>query len=368
MKRKVSSGVGEEHPAATSISRREFLKRSAYVAGGLATVQFMSAACAPSPTPSPTVAPVATKAATGEVVWYSTAPQDLLTALAKAFNASHPGLTLTTLYNERSTGVQLVEAEFQAGKPRGSLIMLASAQVLFEWRDKGILQEYHSPEESAYLEGFKEPGWWIGARVLDMALAYNTNLVPEEPKGWDIIADPKYKGKVCFVDAAGLVGPPILWYKLLKEKYGPAFFTKVAANAPKLFSASGQVIDSLVNGEAALGPVLGYQPLAALQKNAKAPIKMVWLAPTPVDYAPIAILKKAPNPEGARVVYDWLVSKDGQQLIADVNRTFSGRADVVLDPLRPKLNTLTWKVGDLKGAAAEAAELQAQWKKDFNRE
>lgn len=312
-------------------------------------------------------APGVPKGLSGEVVWYSTAPQTALDAVAKRFNEAHPGLTMKSLFNRAPELAQKVEAEAAAGKGVASIIMVPSPVILYTWRDKGVLMEYKSPEEKAYPDWFVESGWWIGARVLDVLLAYNTRLVTDLPKEWDVIADPKYKGKLSFPDAGTLGGPPLLWYKMLKEKYGPDFWPKVVANEPKIVEQTGQALDMVINGEAAFGEMYGYDILTALQKNASAPAKPVWLAPTPITYAANALLKGSPNPDAAKYAYDWLASKAGQQAIVDANNTLSARDDVDLGPTRVKLSQLTWAKYDIRAYAKEENDLKAEWKQVFKR-
>ncbi len=365
------------------ISRREFLRASMFLTAG--TLGWIASGCAPAvsmPAPAtvqpaaalPTLAatsavqvPTILKPPTGEVVWYSTAPQDVLDAVAKVFNSKYPGLTLRGLFQRGAELVPKIEAERAAGKLSASILMVPNPDVLYGWRDKGFLVEHHSPEEAAYPDWFKEPGWWIGARVLDEMIVYNTKLIPGQLSGWEVLADPKYKGQIALVDGAS-VTTSLLLYKTLKEKFGPDFWPKVVANQPSIFPGTAQVLDRVVNGESAMSENLGYQVLGALAKNPNAPIKPLWPSPTPVTYAANTILQGAPNPDGAKFVYDWIASKGGQQAIVDANQTLSARSDVDRGALGPKLNQLTWTPVDLKKFALDTPAMVAEWKKVFGRQ
>ena len=122
--------------------------------------------------------PTASKAS-GEVVFYATAPQNLLDAASKKFNETHPGIKLRSIYSRGPELAQKIEAEVAANKIVASLIMVPQPVILYDWRKRGMLMQYSSPEEKAYDDWFKEPGWWIGWRVLDVPLTFNTRLVQE---------------------------------------------------------------------------------------------------------------------------------------------------------------------------------------------
>lgn len=303
-----------------------------------------------------------------EIVWYGTAPQTVMDEVAAKFNETHDNIKLSSQFQRGPELGQKVEAEAAAGKGVACLIMHPIPSILHDFRDRGLLMEYHSPEEAAYPDWFVEPGWWIGIRVLDVPLVYNTNLVKEEPQSWEVLADPKYKGLLAFTDAGTIGGPPILTYKLLKEKYGEDFWPKVAANEPYIREQTGQVLEQLLNDEIAIGWIYGYNALTALRENPDAPIAMNWVDPTPLAAAYNTLLSGCPNPEEAKVVYDWLASQEGQQVIVDANRTLSARSDVDLGPGRVPFTDLKWIPVDLDELAAEEPALKEEWNKVFGRE
>jgi iron(III) transport system substrate-binding protein len=347
------------------MSRRGFFRTGA----GLLAVgasALASAGCGPTPTP-PTPEEEAAFA-TGKVLWYSSAPQSVLDETAKVFNDMHPTLTLHGLHSRGSELAQKVEAEVASGKTRASIVMLPNPSILYDWRDRAILLEHHSPEEAYFPDWFKEPGWWIGARVLDIQMICNTDLEPEPLTSWEALADPKYKGMLALTDGAAIT-TSVLLYKQLKAKYGPDFWPSVVENQPTIHSGTARLLDAVVSGEAILGDNLGYQPLLVLEKkNPDAPVRPTWPSPTPIMYAANAILSSAPNPEGAIEAYDWLASAEGQQALVNSNLCLSAREDVDRGELAPKFSEMTWEAYDYQEFAAEVEGLHAEWKEVFGRE
>jgi iron(III) transport system substrate-binding protein len=292
----------------------------------------------------------------------------MLDTAGKKFTETHPGMTLRGQYLRAPELVQKLDAEAAAGKPVASIVMVPNPVTLYQWRDAGQLLEHHSPEEKAYPDWFKEPGWWIATRVLDIPLVYNTKLISEEPKGWDAMADPKLKGKLAFNDPGTVGGPTLLHYKLLKERFGPDFWPKVVQNEPKFLEQTGQVLDAVVNGEAAMGTMYGYDVLGALAQNSSAPLKPLWPPPTTVGFSANVIMKNSPNPDAARIAFDWLASKEGIETQISVHPMLTARDDVDLGPNRVKLSKLDWKPFDIKAFAAEENALKTEWKGVFKRQ
>jgi iron(III) transport system substrate-binding protein len=302
----------------------------------------------------------------GEVVIYSSASQPTLDALSDAFNKSHQGITLRGLFGTGSALVPKIEAERRANKLQASLVMLPNPVPLVEWRDKGVLLKYTSPEEAAFPEWFKEPGWWIGIRVISGVRVHNRAGAPGIAPGWEALADPKYKGKVALTDGATISTAQLLYWQL-KDQFGADFWPAVARNKPTIYPGTAQLLDRVMNGGSVVGDNLDYQPLKVLAKNANASVGMEWSSPTPVTYSSCAILADGPNPEAAKVVFDWLASKEGQQLIVDTDMVISARSDVQPVKGGKTLKDLTWKQYDFKDFADRVPALGAEWQKTFNR-
>lgn len=359
---------------ARKYSRRDFVKLGALTSAGLACSTTGQSQSVPGVSPVSAASPAATiaapavlKGASGEVVWYATAPQATLDAVSKKFTETHPGMTMRGVFDAAPGLAQKLSAEVAAKKPIASIIMLPSPVILFDYRNRGLLMQYNSPEEKAYPKWFVESGWWIGARVLDVQLTFNTKLVSQTPNSWEVLTDPAYKGKLAFPDAGTLGGPPLLWYRMLKEKYGPGFWPKVVANQPRIVAQTGQAVDLCVNGEVALIEVYGYEVTTVLKTNPAAPIKGSWPSPTPLTYASNALLASSPNLDGAKVAFDWLAGKDGQQAIVDANGNLSARNDIVYPAGRIKTADLTWAEYDIKQFAVEETALKEEWKKVYQR-
>ena len=82
--------------------------------------------------------------------------------------------------------------------------------------------------------------------------------------------------------------------------------------------------------------------------------------------APISILRRGPNNEGAKVFFDWWLSKEGQETIADINGIYSPRSDVAPLPGKPPFESLKTMKIDLQDYSDAREALQKEYAEIFN--
>ena len=70
-------------------------------------------------------------------------------------------------------------------------------------------QEYKSPEAAFITDSFQcEDNRWTSFSALPLVIMYNTNVVTyrELPVGWNSLLEPRWKGRIAFVEKGGLSG------------------------------------------------------------------------------------------------------------------------------------------------------------------
>jgi len=183
-------------------------------------------------------------------------------------------------------------------------------------RDNRLLQ-YKSP-----MLKFVAPGWadkdsyYSGVRINLMGIAYNKHLgAPKAlPKTWWDLTDPKWKNRVgmpspllsgtAFVSVSGLAKSP---------KHGWPFFEKLRKNNVSCEPGNGAVETKLLSGQLAVAMLLEENVLKAISEGK--PLGFVYPSDGPIVIpASIAIMRTTKNPAAAKAVYDFFLSKDGQQL------------------------------------------------------
>jgi len=249
----------------------------------------------------------------------------------QAFTAKYPGVDATRGLYSAPTGRVLarVDAEVQARNLTFDVLHVASLAPYLAMARKGQLQAYRSPELAAYPPE-AATDQWATARIVGVIMAYNKNvLAPEKsPKAWVDLLRPELKGrKLIIQDSAA--GTAFNQMYLLEKRLGADFMRKWGAQQPVIVATSAQLIDMLVRGEALVGATVDH--FRAFEPDAvKAGIVGVYPSEgMPLALAPIAIFKDAPHPNAARLFVDYMLSEEGQNLLAiDIFGVYSMRKGV----------------------------------------
>jgi iron(III) transport system substrate-binding protein len=199
--------------------------------------------------------------------------------------------------------------------------------------DKKLLATYISPERSGiYPDLMDKRGYWTAWYVNGYVLGFNTKLVKKAdvPKTYEALLNPKWKGGQISVDTEafgmlqGLIGA---WGK---EK-AVNWFKRLAAMDPVPKRGNTERVQLAVAGEYPL--ILAYNQTIERMTQRKAPIDWVPLEPVVMQVNPAMLAAKAPHPNAGRLFMDFLLSKEGGEMLRSFQR-IPVRKDVEPDPPR----------------------------------
>ncbi|MFQ5903261.1 MAG: ABC transporter substrate-binding protein [Candidatus Binatia bacterium] len=278
----------------------------------------------------------------GSVTWYSTTSNSQLQKFMEGFNKKYPYIKLQWVRGKTHLLVNRMTAEAGAGKHLVDITNSGASgtQLLVQ---RGLLIPVESQIRDAYDPEFKDDkGYWVNMTVFLCPFAYNTDLVkPEEaPKSFADLLDPKWKGKMALDTRPNRFVPALLqeW----GEERSMDYFKKLAAQEPILVRGHTAAAQLLAAGQF---PIL-IEPFAYSTlrlKHQGAPIDIVWQKEfVPGSHgAPLAILKKAPHPHAALLLYEYVLSEEGQKIFVDVGRTPTRRG---LQPKFPEVKEISKRV------------------------
>jgi len=149
--------------------------------------------------------------------------------------------------------------------------------------------------------------------LLNYAILTNTQQVTTPIKSWKDILDPKWKGKI-LADDFRAIGGGSSYFSVTYEKLGREFHEKLAAQNVAFTRDMREAERRVARGEYAiyLPWLLNYLPsLKGLPVKAAIPEEGVVYLP----YAS-SILTKAPHPNAARLLIDFMLSDEGQAIYA----------------------------------------------------
>ena len=166
---------------------------------------------------------------------------------------------------------------------------------------------------------------YVPTRLTLYVLAYNTKLVPaaDVPKTYDDLLDPKWAGKV------GIETADVAWFaavsKAMGEQQGLSWFRKFAGTKPSLRSGHTLMAELVAAGEMSMAIDAHVQGVARLKEKG-APIEWKALQPAFGQPSSVGIAKRAPHPNAALLLADFILSREGQEIIKSRNRVPSSTA------------------------------------------
>lgn len=265
----------------------------------------------------------------GTVMLYSSMQEDQLIALKRGFEKKYPKVKLEYYFAGTSKVMTKIATEAQAGRVGADVIWVGDPADYVSFKELGILERYSSPEAAAIDPAYiDKDGYYTGARMMNMGIAYNTIFVrPEEaPKTWFDLLDAKWNDQIILTDP-GTSGTSKFWLNaiLSSEKYGPEFLQNLKDNGTYVESGTTATHNQLAAGAYRVGVCLDY--VTANLANEGSPIAFVFPEDTVSIFSPIGLVKDSTNQTNGMLLYDYILSKEGQEILV-ANNLISVRNDV----------------------------------------
>ena len=255
----------------------------------------------------------------GALVFYTSMTVDQAQKMLDAFKAKYPFLEPKML---RAVGERLltkIMTEVQSGRYEFDVVQSAETQAYF-LKKKNLLMKYVSPESKFLPKPLVDPeGYWAAVYIMPNVIAFNTQMVKrsEVPRTNEELLNPKWKGKI------GMDPTKPEWFawtlKQMGEEKGLAYMKKLAAQDLRYHPGLSLLTNLLASGEF---PLLlnDYLHTAEDIKRKGGPVD--WVAQNPVytKFQPIEIGAKAPHPNAAKLFVDFVLSVEGQKIIASFAR------------------------------------------------
>jgi iron(III) transport system substrate-binding protein len=149
----------------------------------------------------------------------------------------------------------------------------------------------------------------------------NSELVPmgQEPKSWEDLLDPKWRGKMAWSSGTNTGGPGLVGMALREwgEDKGMEFLRKLSQQqVASLPSSARQVLDQVIAGEYAIAPMSSVHH-AMYSSDKGAPVRWRPINPAVVSLISASIASNAPHPNAAKLYYEFILSEEGQTIFRD---------------------------------------------------
>lgn len=254
----------------------------------------------------------------GTVVLYTSGLGPTLQVIMSEFTKS-TGIKVDGLMVNSGPQRQRVGRSVQAKQVQVDVLINNDSPFLEELLKMGELQDLKNLPEKARFP--KE--WWKGPWPIvgsfSQVLLVNTKFVdPKSIKVWTDILDPKYRDKIVIITPAAGLGV-LTYYTNIIDSQGADFLKKLAAQNPTVVATSVEGSQLVAAGEKWIYTTnVAYNTVALKAKGA--PVEDVYPPPISVVPYPAVALKNGPNPNAARYMVNWLLTKEGQRAICGQQR------------------------------------------------
>jgi iron(III) transport system substrate-binding protein len=347
-------------------SRRDILKGSTALAVGAVFAEPVRAAAPPAEAITPALIEAAKKE--GKCSFYTAMDLQFAEKLGKEFEAKFPGIAVRVERSGAERVFTRIGQEYSSNVHAVDVVNTADQSHCIVWKRNGWLAPY-LPEEVVkhYDKQYYDPdGLEVTTRILVSPIAYNTDLVKKEdaPKSFADLLDPKWKGKMVkahpaysgtIMNSTFQVARDLGWEYLEKLAKQSILQVQSATDTPKKIALGERAV--MVDGA-------GY--LVIREKEAGKPVEVVYPTEgTPLATGPSAVFKAAPNPNAARLFFNWMHSREGQQILVDWARQYSPHKQTVEKPGVRKLSDIKLMKEDPEGVEKGAEEIKKRYAQIF---
>jgi iron(III) transport system substrate-binding protein len=256
----------------------------------------------------------------GQVVLYSALiVNQMLRPLTAGFTKKHQFLKMSYWRADSEELVPKISAEVRANNLFADLFEgSGGGEILVE---TGYTQPFHSPMLADYPKTYLDPkGHLAPTRLSYFSIAYNTKQVPPNkvPKTYADLLDPQWKGKMAWPYANTgrylfMINLRLAW----GEDRAMEYFKKLAEQKIINFASGSArtLVDRVIAGEWPIAlNIYAHHPLISAGKGA--PVSSQLMDPVPSAAGTLAVVKGAKHPHAAMLLADFILSREGQQIMA----------------------------------------------------
>jgi iron(III) transport system substrate-binding protein len=244
--------------------------------------------------------------------------------LTEAFEKKH-GIKVNLWRASGENVAQRVITEARGGRFEADVIETDGAQMEILHREKRLVPLRVPAMNDIPAEIIPAHRDYAPTRLSLYVLAFNTQRVPaaEAPRTYADLLDPKWAGRFA-VEA-----DDVAWFaavaRAMGEDKGLAYFGKLAAMKPQIRKGHTLMAELVAAGDVDLALDAHVQGVARLKEKG-APIDWRPLDPAFGQPSSVGIARQAPHPHAAALFAEFILSREGQEIIKARNRVPSSRA------------------------------------------
>ncbi|MDQ7857383.1 MAG: extracellular solute-binding protein [Armatimonadota bacterium] len=273
-----------------------------------------------------TVAPSPTFAQTQQVVVLTSFPKELFDAYKAGFERAHAGWRMEVV--PKPTSAAITHVRERAARPDVDVFWASAVDAFIFLKSNNMLERYTLPADLRrgipdQVAGFPvndADGFFHGFAVSGYGIMWNRTYLTRyrlpAPKEWEDLIRPEYLGHLV-ISAPSRSGTTHLTVETILQGYGWQrgweLLLRMGGSMGAITERSFGVPEAVIAGQYGIGIVIDFFGLSAIASGQ--PVDFVYPSVTSIVPANVAIIRNAPNPEGARRFINYLLSDDGQRLL-----------------------------------------------------
>jgi iron(III) transport system substrate-binding protein len=255
--------------------------------------------------------------------------------------------------------------EQDAGRTVADLVTTSDQAAFVKLARDGKLLPFKPAGWELIPDGAKDKdGAWVAQRINLIVPVYRSDKVSDPPKAWKDLAAPRFKGQLVTPDPA-FTSIAYLVVHRLSNLLGWDYYQQLAANDVMIVQGHAEVAQALLGGERSLAMEADITVLFP-EMDRGAPIKLVY--PDEGVFlinSPQGIPAKAPHPNVARALEEYILSPDVQALFTR-DGLYGVRTDVAAPKALPALKDLKSLEVDYPAAEADNKKVKDQFSEIFH--
>ncbi|MFE8153289.1 ABC transporter substrate-binding protein [Brenneria goodwinii] len=295
---------------------------------------------------------------------YTSQPNEDAQMTVNAFEQAHPDIKVNWIRDGTTKLTARLQAELAAGGAAPDVLLISDSVTMESLRQQDLLAPYKSPEATRYDPSlYDAEGYYYGTKLITTGIAYHRQA-PVKPASWQDLLKPELKNMTTMPSPL-YSGAALIHLATLTNdpQLGWDYYQKLKENGAMPQGGNGAVLSAISSGSKAYGVLVDF--MAIREKAKGAPIEFLFPQEgVSIVTEPVAMMKKAKNPEAAKAFIDFVLSEQGQQLVLKQGY-LPARADLPVPEGFPPRDQIKLMAFDAGKALAEAEQNKQRFSQLF---
>ena len=254
----------------------------------------------------------------GEVVLYASMNLEEANTMISRFEQKYPFVKVKLNRTDSEKLLTKILVEARAKKSFADVVQTLGF-AMHTLKKSQLLGHYSPSENTSYARDFKEEGYWTTVYTNPYVVAYNHRLVSKEnlPRKYEDLLQPMWHGKMMMEPTK------VDWFagvlQIMGKEKGLKYMRELAKQNIMNRIGHDLIAQLVAAGEASLDIDIPAPSVDRVRRRG-GPIDWVAFPPAPASLIGIGISSQPVHPNAARLYVDFVLSLEGQKILADLGR------------------------------------------------